>query len=612
MPITSLTGTDTFQTWFNKTNTIISTINGITVYSIAGSTGIGVTLSSNIATIRNTGVLSFNGSTGSVGISAGQNVTITQTGNTYTINAPITGNIVTSFNGLTGGVTGIIKINAGSGINVSSGTTPFITNIGVLTVNGLTGGIISVSSFNGLSGAVSGVGSFNGLTGAVSGVGSFNGLTGAVLGVLTINGISGDITNVAKTDISQIFTEIQTFAGGLSGLSASGIINLNDIIVSGKNNNSIFITDKNNTISTLNKSVVIGHDAANLHTNTLGFGTYIGYGAGYKNNFTENIIAIGATACAGVTQLSDSIFIGNNNGTLLDVKQNIVSIGHRLGPAYALNNIGNNCILIGNRHRSEKIGPDNVFIGKDAGLSAANACIGIGTRSLKTSQGSSNIALGHDALVSHISGNSNVVIGAYCMTNSITGSNNIAIGGLDVAGGVVSGDNNIFFGSFSGLGENNNTIVIGALSHTQTTDGTTGSIIIGYNTHFKGLTSVNEIVIGDQTIGSGNNTTTIGNTFTTASKIFGVYTTGQTAGTIASAGTITPVTPISFVSGTTTINTITPPAGIATTGGQITLIPTGAWSTGTTDNIALATTAVINKALIMTYDAQTTKWYPSY
>jgi len=30
MPITSLTSSDTFQTWFNTTNTIISTVNGIT------------------------------------------------------------------------------------------------------------------------------------------------------------------------------------------------------------------------------------------------------------------------------------------------------------------------------------------------------------------------------------------------------------------------------------------------------------------------------------------------------------------------------------------------------------------------------------------------------
>ena len=83
------------------------------------------------------------------------------------------------------------------------------------------------------------------------------------------------------------------------------------------------------------------------------------------------------------------------------------------------------------------------------------------------------------------------------------------------------------------------------------------------------------------------------------------------APTIASAATIQPLAPITFVSGTTTINTITAPAEFVG-GGQITLIPTALWSTGTSGNIALATTGVVSKALIMTYDATTAKWYPSY
>jgi hypothetical protein len=83
------------------------------------------------------------------------------------------------------------------------------------------------------------------------------------------------------------------------------------------------------------------------------------------------------------------------------------------------------------------------------------------------------------------------------------------------------------------------------------------------------------------------------------------------APTIASAATIQPLTPITFISGTTTINTITAPAEFVG-GGQITLIPTGLWSTGTSGNIAIATTGVVSKALILSYDATTSKWYPSY
>jgi hypothetical protein len=91
-----------------------------------------------------------------------------------------------------------------------------------------------------------------------------------------------------------------------------------------------------------------------------------------------------------------------------------------------------------------------------------------------------------------------------------------------------------------------------------------------------------------------------------------LFATAAAAPTIASAGTIAPTTRIVFISGTAAIATITAPAPIASGGGQITLIPTGIFTTTTAGNIALATTAVVNKALTMTYDATTTKWYPSY
>lgn len=80
---------------------------------------------------------------------------------------------------------------------------------------------------------------------------------------------------------------------------------------------------------------------------------------------------------------------------------------------------------------------------------------------------------------------------------------------------------------------------------------------------------------------------------------------------IASASTIAPVTPVSFVSGTTTIDTITVPSWMVG-GGQITLIPTGLWSLSNAGNVALGVTAVVSKALILTYDSGTSKWYPSY
>lgn len=92
----------------------------------------------------------------------------------------------------------------------------------------------------------------------------------------------------------------------------------------------------------------------------------------------------------------------------------------------------------------------------------------------------------------------------------------------------------------------------------------------------------------------------------------GLYNNLNTAPTVLSATTIQPVSPIQFVSGTTAIVNITVPPEFAVGGGQLTLIPTGLWTTTAAGNIALATTAVVSKALIMFYDAATAKWYPSY
>ncbi len=75
---------------------------------------------------------------------------------------------------------------------------------------------------------------------------------------------------------------------------------------------------------------------------------------------------------------------------------------------------------------------------------------------------------------------------------------------------------------------------------------------------------------------------------------------------ISSAVTMTVGYPIAMISGTTAISTLNGSFN------QITLIPTGLWATNTAGNIALASTAVVGKALIMTYDATTAKWYPSY
>lgn len=96
------------------------------------------------------------------------------------------------------------------------------------------------------------------------------------------------------------------------------------------------------------------------------------------------------------------------------------------------------------------------------------------------------------------------------------------------------------------------------------------------------------------------------------SLVLGLIANTAVAGTIASAATVAPTAPVTIISGTAAIVTITAPAPISTTGGTITFIPTGAFTWTTAGNIAVAGTAVVSRALTLTFDATTTKWYPSY
>src|SRR5215831_17767793 len=80
---------------------------------------------------------------------------------------------------------------------------------------------------------------------------------------------------------------------------------------------------------------------------------------------------------------------------------------------------------------------------------------------------------------------------------------------------------------------------------------------------------------------------------------------------LASANTLpTPDHLIHHVSGTAVIKTI--PVPYAGFGGVLILIPDAIFTWDTTGNLALAGTAVVNKALFLVYDTLGAKWVPSY
>jgi len=85
---------------------------------------------------------------------------------------------------------------------------------------------------------------------------------------------------------------------------------------------------------------------------------------------------------------------------------------------------------------------------------------------------------------------------------------------------------------------------------------------------------------------------------------------GASAAVASAAGLITPSGPFFHVTGALAVTGFTIPEGF--NGGSFTIIPDGAFTWTTANNIALAGTAVVGKALTFTYDPATNKFYPSY
>lgn len=80
---------------------------------------------------------------------------------------------------------------------------------------------------------------------------------------------------------------------------------------------------------------------------------------------------------------------------------------------------------------------------------------------------------------------------------------------------------------------------------------------------------------------------------------------------LASGTTITPTNLMHNVTGVTGISTITAPAGIQS-GQMLILVPKGIIIVGTGGNVQIGVTTVVDKALILIWDATLVKWIPTY
>jgi hypothetical protein len=83
-----------------------------------------------------------------------------------------------------------------------------------------------------------------------------------------------------------------------------------------------------------------------------------------------------------------------------------------------------------------------------------------------------------------------------------------------------------------------------------------------------------------------------------------------TAAVASAAGAITPSGPLFHVTGALAVTGFTIPVGFAY--GSFSIVPDGAFTTTTAGNIAIASTAVVNKLLTFTWDDTASKFIPSY
>lgn len=142
---------------------------------------------------------------------------------------------------------------------------------------------------------------------------------------------------------------------------------------------------------------------------------------------------------------------------------------------------------------------------------------------LKNNKGIDNVAVGHNSLNQNVS-SGNVAIGKGSLATSREGANNTAVGRHSMAG-LGRGTDNVGIGSNAGKvtkkGQNNNQSI--------------GSVFIGANTRPLEDKGQNEIVIGVDAVGSGSNTTTIGNDKTEKTIIHGVL---KSDGYLSSDGSV--------------------------------------------------------------------------
>jgi hypothetical protein len=350
-------------------------------------------------------------------------------------------------------------------------------------------------------------------------------------------------------DIANTGGTLYTTTAGTSNLRLG--VNAGNSIASGGNYN-VFIGDEAGTAITTgdyntavgykalfsdtlgNRSVAIGREALlnqNFTSDTDAYNIAVGYGAGLNNATGIQNTNLGGFSGYYGTTADGSTFVGyaagfGNDGSPLTGNNN-TAVGYQAGGL--LQGGASENVLVG-AYAGDAIttGSENVCVGLGAGggitTGTRNTCIGDDAGNAITTA-TRSIAIGHLAMgVTAVTGTGNVAIGYQTGYAMLAGAENVMIG--EYAGAAItSGSRNTCVGINSGNATTTavDNVFLGTQAGTYEVGTTTGSYntIVGGYCHTSAVDSIQQIVMGHNVTGNGDNTLCFGNATTDSSIAFG-------------------------------------------------------------------------------------------
>jgi len=338
---------------------------------------------------------------------------------------------------------------------------------------------------------------------------SFNGTADitvtAAAGTLTGSTLASGVTASSLTSLGTIASLTATSAAISGGTIAGMAINTTTIGAT---------TPSTGAFTTLAASGVTTITNTTAATSSTGALVVSGGVSAAKDSFV-NSIRFGAGP--GTYDASNTV-IGNTAGNSLSGATGCTFVGQYAGAATVTTGV--RCLYVGTEAGRYQTSYDNTGVGWQAllgiaGSSSGNANNAIGRQALATNTtGNSNNAMGYAALYNNTTGGVNTAVGTVALYSNTTGNRNTAIGysALNTLTGSYSNNTGIGDEAGSWYGA---TYGVNAL--TQATQCT----YIGSRARANANTVTNEMALGYNAVGDGSNTTVLGSSATTQTRIYG-------------------------------------------------------------------------------------------